>query len=149
LIVTLTADQMRGRVPVTIDGEEYMLRFDQNALARVIDELGIEGVAGLPAAVSTLSSETLSVLVWAGRLWQDDGLALDEVRASFFPLMPTYTATIEALNLALWGTVEPEVTDDGGSDDTADPPKRKAGTSRKRAASRKRGSRSAKTSSGE
>ena len=62
--MSLTADQMRGRVRVLIDGEEKFLRFDQGALARLIDELGLEGLAGVPGAVMTLDADTLSALVW-------------------------------------------------------------------------------------
>ena len=49
---------MRGRVRVLIDGEEKFLRFDQGALARLIDELGLEGLAGVPGAVMTLDADT-------------------------------------------------------------------------------------------
>ena len=141
----MTADQLRGRVAVQIDGEEQFLRFDQSALANVIEKLGLDGVSGLPSAVGTLDGDTLAVLVWAGRRWQDESVALEDVRGWFYPLMPTYHATIEALNLALWGQPEPLVTDDdGGSDDAADPIPAKAsgknGTSRKPRASRSRAS---------
>tara|TARA_R110000772_G_scaffold203982_4_gene314137 strand:+ start:1989 stop:2351 length:363 start_codon:yes stop_codon:yes gene_type:complete len=107
---------MRGRVRVLIDGEEKFLRFDQGALARLIDELGLEGLAGVPGAVMTLDADTLSALVWAGRLWEDPELKHETVKSWFYPMMPTYNAAIEGINLALWGHPVPDL-DDGGSDD--------------------------------
>lgn len=124
----LTADQLRGRVRVLIDGEECFLRFDQGALARLIDELGLEGLASIPSAVMTLDAETLTALVWAGRLWELPGLTRDDVREWFYPMLPTYNATVEGINLALWGQPMPDL-DDGGSEDDADPPNVQRGIS--------------------
>lgn len=117
-VVALTADQLRGRVRVLIDGEEVFLRFDQGALARLIDALGIAGVGHIPTAIASLDGKTLAVLVWAGRLWEIPELTMDEVSKYYFPLLPTYTAALEAINLSLWGTTEPDL---GGSEDDADP----------------------------
>ena len=124
----LTADQLRGRVRVLIDGEECFLRFDQGALARLIDELGLDGLAGVPSAVMTLDADTLSALVWAGRLWELPELTRDTVRDWFYPMLPTYNAAVEGINLALWGQPVPDL-DDGGSDDDADPPNVQRGIS--------------------
>lgn len=117
--MSLTADQLRGKARVLIDGEEKFLRFDQNALSRLIDALGIESLASLPSAVTNLDPATLNILVWAGRLWEEPDLKREDIGALFFALMPTYQSAIEALNLALWGMPEPEI---GGSEDDADPP---------------------------
>ena len=124
----LTADQLRGRVRVLSDGEECFLRFDQGALARLIDELGLDGLAGVPSAVMTLDADTLSALVWAGRLWELPELTRDTVRDWFYPMLPTYNAAVEGINLALWGQPVPDL-DDGGSDDDADPQNAQPGTS--------------------
>ena len=124
----LTADQLRGRVRVLIDGKECFLRFDQGALARLIDELGLDGLASIPSAVMTLDAETLAALVWAGRLWELPGLTRDDVREWFYPMLPTYNAAVEGINLALWGQPVPDL-DDGGSDDDADPPNVQRGIS--------------------
>jgi len=124
----LTADQLRGRVRVLIDGEEKFLRFDQTALAQLIDYLGLEGMTDIPRAISSLDSETLSALVWSGRLWEEPDLKIEDVRSWFFPLLPTYHSAIEAINLSLWGELEPDF---GGSEDDADPTKKteESGTS--------------------
>lgn len=117
----LTADQLRGRVRVLVDGEEMFLRFDQGALAHLVDKLGLEGLTQIPSAISSLDGKTLSVLVWAGRLWEDPKLKVEAVQSWYFPLLPTYNAALEAINLSLWGELEPDF---GGSDDDADPTKK-------------------------
>ena len=120
---------MRGRVRVLIDGEEKFLRFDQGALARLIDELGLEGLAGVPGAVMTLDADTLSALVWAGRLWEEPELKHETVRGWFYPMMPTYNSAIEGINLALWGQPVPDLDDGGSNDDEVDFQNAKTGTS--------------------
>jgi hypothetical protein len=120
--VNLTADQLRGRVRVLIDGEEKFLRFDQTALAHLIEVLQLETLSGLPQAVSMLDAEVLRKLIWSGRLWEEPDLKIEDVAGWFFPLLPTYEAAIEAINLSLWGTPTPNL-ESGGSDDDADPPK--------------------------
>jgi len=120
---------MRGRVRVLIDGEDKFLRFDQGALARLIDELGLEGLAGVPGAVMTLDADTLSALVWAGRLWEMPELTREQVRGWFYPMMPTYNAAIEGINLALWGQPEPDLDDGGSNDDEVDFQNAQNGTS--------------------
>ena len=128
--MALTADQLRGRVGVLIDGEEKFLRFDQGALSQLIDALGLDGLVSIPSAVAQLDPKTLNALVWAGRLWDEPDLKIEEIGKQFFPLMPTYNAALEAINLALWGMPEPEF---GGSDDDVDPPDLQAdGTSETR-----------------
>jgi hypothetical protein len=128
--MSMNADQLRGRVSVLIDGEEKFLRFDQGALSRLISELGLEGMSMIPSAVSSLDIDTLVCLVWSGRLWEEPDLKIEEVRKFFFPMLPTYNSAIEAINLALWGRIDPEF---GGSDDDVDPPKQEVenGTSSK------------------
>ena len=116
--MSLTADQLRGRVRVLIEGEEYFLRFDQGALLSLLGDLGIESLSDLPRFVSTLDPHVLASLVWAGRLWELPELKRDEVDGWWYPLMPTYKCAIEAINLALWGEPEPSM---GGSDDAVDP----------------------------
>ena len=129
----MTADQLRGRVRVLIDGEEVFLRFDQGALLSLINDLGLEGLVDLPTAISTLDPNTLASLVWAGRLWEVPDLSRNEVDAWWYPLMPTYKCAIQAMNLALWGEPEPL---SGGSDDAVDPqnqdPSEASGTSKQR-----------------
>ena len=126
--MSMTADQLRGRVSILIDGEEKFLRFDQGALSRLIDQLGIDGMSAIPSAISSLDIETLIALVWAGRLWEEPESKIEDVRSAFFPMLPTYNSAIEAMNLALWGSLEPAL---GGSDDDVDPPivKDESGTS--------------------
>ena len=102
-----------------IEGEEKYLRFDQHGLIRLIEALGLDGLVSIPAAVGNLDPKTLNRIVWAGRLWEEPDLKLEEIESQFYALMPTYNAAIEAINLALWGTPEPEI---GGSDDDVDPP---------------------------
>jgi len=116
----MTSDQLRGRVSILIDGEEKFLRFDQGALSRLIDQLGLEGMSSIPSAISSLDIDTLIALVWAGRLWEEPESKIEEVRNLFFPMLPTYNSAIEAMNLALWGSLQPDF---GGSDDDVDPPK--------------------------
>tara|TARA_Y100001973_G_scaffold12412_1_gene17220 strand:+ start:442 stop:849 length:408 start_codon:yes stop_codon:yes gene_type:complete len=123
--MALTADQLRGRVRVLIDGEEVFLRFDQGALLRLLGDLGLEVLSDLPSAISTLDPTTLASLVWAGRLWELPELTRDAVDAWWYPLMPTYKCAIEAMNLALWGEPQPSV---GGSDDDVDPPNQEEAT---------------------
>jgi hypothetical protein len=118
--MALTADQLRGRVRVLIEGEEKFLRFDQGALAHLIEALEIEGLSGLPQAVATLDSGVLQKLIWSGRLWEEPDLSLDEVAGLWYPLLPTYEGAIEAINLSLWGSPTPRDLS-GGSDDDADP----------------------------
>jgi len=130
--MSLTADQLRGRARVLIDGEELFLRFDQGALARLIDQLGLEGLVSIPSAVAQLDPQTLAALVWAGRLWEEPELALETVEGWWYPLLPTYNAALEAINLALWGVPEPEL--EGGSDDDVDPHHAATGTSSPRGA---------------
>tara|TARA_R110000824_G_scaffold240314_1_gene428954 strand:+ start:848 stop:1249 length:402 start_codon:yes stop_codon:yes gene_type:complete len=114
----LTADQLRGRVSILIDGEEKFIRFGQDALAKIIDSLGLDGLSEIPSAISSLDGKTLSVLVWCGRLWEEPDLKLEEVHGLFFPLLPTYNSAVEAINLSLWGQIEPDF---GGSEDDVDP----------------------------
>ena len=123
--MALTADQLRGRVRVLIDGEEVFLRFDQGALLRLLGDLGLEVLSDLPSAISTLDPTTLASLVWAGRLWELPELTRDAVDAWWYPLMPTYKCAIEAMNLALWGEPQPLI---GGSDDDVDPPNQEEAT---------------------
>ena len=130
--MSLSADQLRGRARVLIDGEELFLRFDQGALARLIDQLGLEGLVSIPSAVAQLDPQTLAALVWAGRLWEEPELALETVESWWYPLLPTYNAALEAINLALWGVPEPEL--EGGSDDAADPHLAATGSSSPRGA---------------
>lgn len=118
----MTSDQLRGRVSILIDGEEKFLRFDQGALSRLIDQLGLEGMSSIPSAISSLDIDTLIALVWAGRLWEEPESKIEEVRNLFFPMLPTYNSAIEAMNLALWGSLQPDF---GGSDDDVNPPKAK------------------------
>jgi len=126
--VTLTPDQLRGRVRVKIDGEDKFLRFDQNALSRLVDALGLEGLSFLPGAIDSLEQSTLVSLVWAGRLWEEPDAKREDFEGCFFPLLPTYHSAIEGINLALWGEPSPTVDEeDGGSEDTEDPPQ--SGTS--------------------
>ena len=118
--MSLTADQLRGRVGTLIDGEKKFLRFDQSALAHLIDNLDVQGLSEIPSVVSTLDGETLKVLVWAGRLWEEPDLKIEDVGSWYYSLLPTYNSAIEALNLSLWGEVEPTF---GGADDAdVDPP---------------------------
>jgi len=127
----LTADQLRGRVGTLIDGEKKFLRFDQSALAHLIDNLDVDGLSEIPSVVSTLDGKTLKVLVWAGRLWEEPDLKIEDVGSWYYPLLPTYNSAIEALNLSLWGEVEP--TFGGPEDDDVDPPKAaETGTSERR-----------------
>ena len=120
----LTANQLRGRVRVLVDGEKKYLRFDQGALAHLIEALQLETLSGLPQAVATLNPDVLRKLLWSGRLWEEPELTLEDVEGWFFPLLPTYEAAIEAINLSLWGTPTPRVGSSGGSDDEDDPPKK-------------------------
>ena len=122
--MALTANQLRGRVRVLVDGEKKYLRFDQGALAHLIEALQLETLSGLPQAVAALNPDVLRKLIWAGRLWEEPELTLEEVEGWFFPLLPTYEAAIEAINLSLWGTPTPRVGSSGGSDDEDDPPKK-------------------------
>jgi hypothetical protein len=117
--VGLTSDQLRGKVGILIDGEEKFLRFDQSALAKLIDGLGVEGLSNIPSAVASLDGKTLEVLVWVGRLWEEPDLTKEQVSDWFYPLLPTYNCALEAINLALWGELEPDF---GGSDDDENPP---------------------------
>ena len=118
---SLTADQLRGRVRVLIDGEEKFLRFDQGALIHLLESLKLDALSGLPKAVSMLDAEVLRKLLWSGRMWEEPDLTLEDVAGWFFPLLPTYESAIEAINLSLWGTPTPDLGD-GGSDDDVDPP---------------------------
>ena len=120
----LTANQLRGRVRVLVDGEKKYLRFDQGALAHLIEALQLETLSGLPQAVATLNPDVLRKLLWSGRLWEEPELTLEDVEGWVFPLLPTYEAAIEAINLSLWGTPTPRVGSSGGSDDEDDPPKK-------------------------
>jgi hypothetical protein len=124
--MTLTADQLRGRVRVLIDGEEKFLRYGQGALAHLVDSLELGGLSELPSAIQSLDAKTLLLLVWSGRMWEQPDLKVEEVETWFYPLLPTYQSCLEAINLALWGEPEPDF---GGSDDDPDPPKEETGTS--------------------
>jgi hypothetical protein len=115
----LTADQLRGRVRVLIDGKEKFFRFDQGALTHLIDKLGIGGLDDLPSSISSLNGETLKMLVWSGLLWAEPKLKLDDVSKWFYPLLPTYQCALEAINLALWGEANPDF---GSEEDASDPP---------------------------
>lgn len=119
----LTADQMRGRVRVLIDGEEKILRYDQGALVSLIESLELEGLASLPVALSVLDASVLSVLVWAGCLHDSPDLKKEDTSNWFYPLIPTYLSCLEGVNLALWGHPDGESEKEEDKDD-ADPTKK-------------------------
>ena len=99
----LTPDQLRGRVRVMIDGEEKILRFDHGALASIVETLGLEGLAALPVVLKVVDPQVLAAIIWAGRLHEEPDLRPEEVQSWFFPLMPTYEAAIEGIQLSIWG----------------------------------------------
>ena len=123
--MTLTADQLRGRVRVLIEGEEKVLRYDQGALASLIESLGLEGLASLPSAIAVLDADVLRKLIWAGRLHEQPKLKEEHVSKEFYAIVPTYAKCIEGINLAIWGLPDgPEEEEASEEDnDDADPTK--------------------------
>jgi hypothetical protein len=109
----LTADQLRGRVHVLIDGEDRILRFDQGALVRIVSGLGLKGLEELPSVMQSLNGDVLRVLMWAGCLHENEELELCEVEKWFYPALPSFISCIEGINLAIWGRPDgPEEVDD-------------------------------------
>jgi len=116
----LTADQLRGRVRVLIDGEDKVLRYDQGALASLVEALGLEGLASLPVALAVMDASVLRSLVWAGCLHREPDLKQEDMSEWFYALVPTYAKCLEGVNLAIWG--HPEGDPDAEEDnDAADP----------------------------
>ncbi len=147
--MTLTADQLRGRVRIQVDGEEMVLRFDQNAILNILERLGLDGLAMLPATLQSFDADILRVLVWAGRLHESPDLKVEDLSEWFYPFIPTYQKAIEGINLAIWGHPEgdPDVPEE--ADDDADPPlSEPTGTSLPQDGSQLAGSESASTTSG-
>ena len=121
--MTLTADQLRGRVRVLIDGEEKILRYDQGALASLIEALSLEGLASLPSAIAVLDATVLRALVWAGCLHEEPKLKEEDIASKFYAMVPVYEKCIEGINLAIWGLPDgPEEKDTAEEEnDEADP----------------------------
>ena len=119
--MSLTADQLRGRVKAIIDGKSRTLRFDQNALANLIEVLSLNGLASLPNALSSLDADILKVLVWAGCLHEEPDLERESVSKWFYPMIPTYIACIEGINLAIWGDPTGDSSESEEENDDSDP----------------------------
>lgn len=128
--MALTADQLRGRVRVLIDGEEKILRYDQGALANLIEAFSLEGLSSLPSAIAVLDATVLRTLVWAGCLHETPDMKVEDIGKQFYAMVPTYGKCIEGINLAIWGFPDgPEAREE--DTDSADPTKVKvtSGTS--------------------
>ena len=121
----LTADQLRGRVHVLIDGEDRILRFDQGALVRIVEVLGLDGLHALPSVMQSLDGDILRALMWAGCLHENDELELSEVEKWFYPALPSFLACIEGINLAIWG--RPDGPEEEDANDDENPTKKENG----------------------
>jgi hypothetical protein len=132
----LTLDQLSGITRLTIDGEERALRFTQRALKSIIDELAVDGIAGIVATLSSLDADTLRVMVWAGLLHEQPDLKADDLLDMFFPAALAWAAVIEGVNLACWGVPQgtQDEPDGEASEDIEGPPPR-SGTGAPRSAS--------------
>ena len=128
----LTSDQFRGRVHVIIDGEDKVLRFDQGALVRVIEVLGLDGLHKLPEVLRSLDGDVLRALMWAGCLHEDENLELSDVAKWFYPALPSFMACLEGINLAIWGRPDgPEKEESNDDENPREPTAATLGTSEK------------------
>lgn len=122
-----TLDDLRHVVRLRIDGEERELRYPIGALKRLVEHLGIDGLAALPRTLAAVSLESLGPFVWAGLLWQEPQLTVEEVEGRSFAYVEAVGAVVSGVNLALWGRRSGAPRDEDeeheeAAGDTADPP---------------------------
>lgn len=109
---------------VQLGGLQRTLRYTSRSLARAEDELGGVPLASIVASVGMVSIRHVSVMVWAGRLFEDPDLSLEDVYDLIEPpLAPLIAAITEGLGP--WMTV----TDNGQGSDEGETPEKGGPTS--------------------
>lgn len=102
------------------------LRYDWDAIERLIAELGADFDARISKAAQTLDVGVLALVVAIGA-----GVSVDDVKRASPPITPTFGAVIAALNLAFHGQQEAQP-----SDGDANPTRRRATSSSARGSKR-------------
>lgn len=83
---------------IKLGGKVKTLRYTQPALMRLEDERGGEALSETLQRAAAMSSKALTALVWAGRLYQEPELTIEEAAAQIGPpFMPALDAIVEAL----------------------------------------------------
>ncbi len=104
----MSPNEYRGETTLTIEGVERVVVLDWNAIAVLKDELGPNLYEELQDIVVNLNVEGLSVMLAAAlkKRWPEITPAL--VREFSPPFLLATNAIREAVNLAFYGTAEPE-----------------------------------------
>ncbi len=96
----------RGEVAVTIDGEKRVLKYPLDALAVLQEELQLDDANDL-LKVKFDNFRNVKYFLWAGLLWRQPDLTVDEVGQFEVELSPLVDAIATALVLAVFGRVDP------------------------------------------
>lgn len=103
-----------GEAVLEIQGERWVLRYPCGALVALQAAFGqpdgsVDDAARL---VQDLKPSNVALFVWAGRLHEDRGLELDDVRKAIdwgeTPILAVINAISDAWTLSLQGSLEPE-----------------------------------------
>ena len=111
----MAANPYRGEVEIKMGGEDFILRFDWNALARLREKYGQKYEEKVNQAFHVLAVADLAEIAAIGLAGHHEGITPDKVMELSPPVLPFYRALQEAFLLSLLG---PE--DDGAADDDAE-----------------------------
>lgn len=100
----MTKNAYTGRAPLQLDGREFGLVFDWEALARVKSELGGDA---LKIIAEGPDPERLALIVAIGLARLHPEMSAPAVMALSPPFVPTMNAVSAALSVAYWGPKGP------------------------------------------
>lgn len=69
------------RTPITLGGKKRFLRFDNPALVRLEEETGQTATEHFDAVMARQSLRSLTALIWAGLIHEEEGLTRAEAAA--------------------------------------------------------------------
>lgn len=97
------ANIQQGEVEVTIDGVKRNVKFTLHAIASLIETLNLENIEALPEAIDNGGIEVFLNVLQAGLMHEEKDDTIESLTKSFFSLLPTKIALINALGICFWG----------------------------------------------